>query len=55
MLAGDALQVVLSQRFERRTFSDPFEVYRALSIVDPNPFMAYIQVRLLLSPRSLLV
>ncbi|CAO2840824.1 unnamed protein product [Amaranthus hypochondriacus] len=45
MLAGDALQVVLSQRFERRTFSDPFEVYRALSIVDPNPFMAYIQVR----------
>lgn len=55
MLAGDALQVVLSQRFERRTFSDPFEVYRALSIVDPNPFMAYIQVHLLLRPRSLLV
>lgn len=45
ILAGDILQVVLSQRFVRRTLSDPFEVYRTLSIVDPNPFMAYIQVR----------
>ncbi|XP_048490118.1 anthranilate synthase alpha subunit 2, chloroplastic isoform X2 [Beta vulgaris subsp. vulgaris] len=46
MLTGsDTCQVVLSQRFERRTFSDPFEVYRVLSVVEPNPFMAYIQVR----------
>lgn len=26
--AGDAFQVVLSHRFKRRTFADPFEVYR---------------------------
>ncbi|KAK6145275.1 hypothetical protein DH2020_022095 [Rehmannia glutinosa] len=32
ILAGDIFQIVLSQRFERRTFADPFEVYRALRI-----------------------
>lgn len=26
--AGDIFQLVLSQRFERRTFADPFEIYR---------------------------
>ncbi|KVI04885.1 ADC synthase [Cynara cardunculus var. scolymus] len=30
ILAGDIFQIVLSQRFERRTFADPFEIYRAL-------------------------
>jgi anthranilate synthase component I len=44
ILAGDIFQVVLSQRFERRTFADPFEVYRALRIVNPSPYMAYLQV-----------
>lgn len=38
------IQVVLSQRFERRTFADPFEIYRALRIVNPSPYMIYIQV-----------
>ncbi|KAL3649152.1 Allatostatins Cleaved into: Allatostatin-1 [Castilleja foliolosa] len=37
ILAGDIFQIVLSQRFERRTFADPFEVYRALRIVNPSP------------------
>ncbi|KAF2296249.1 hypothetical protein GH714_037047 [Hevea brasiliensis] len=32
ILAGDIFQIVLSQRFERRTFADPFEVYRALRV-----------------------
>lgn len=44
ILAGDIFQVVLSQRFERRTFADPFEIYRALRIVNPSPYMAYLQV-----------
>ncbi|XP_074303084.1 anthranilate synthase alpha subunit 1, chloroplastic-like isoform X1 [Silene latifolia] len=44
ILAGDIFQIVLSQRFERRTFADPFEVYRALRIVNPSPYMAYLQV-----------
>jgi hypothetical protein len=26
--AGDIFQLVLSQRFERRTFADPFEIFR---------------------------
>ncbi|XWS65864.1 hypothetical protein CRYUN_Cryun05aG0150500 [Craigia yunnanensis] len=45
ILAGDIFQVVLSQRFERRTFADPFEIYRALRVVNPSPYMAYLQAR----------
>ncbi|CAN4102235.1 unnamed protein product [Withania somnifera] len=45
ILAGDIFQIVLSQRFERRTFADPFEVYRALRTVNPSPYMTYLQAR----------
>ncbi|KAF3324355.1 anthranilate synthase alpha subunit 1 [Carex littledalei] len=45
ILAGDIFQIVLSQRFERSTFVDPFEVYRALRIVNPSPYMSYLQAR----------
>ena len=41
--AGDAFQIVLSQRFERHTTADPFEIYRALRIVNPSPYMIYLQ------------
>lgn len=41
--AGDIFQVVLGQRFERRSNADPFEVYRALRAVNPSPYMAYMQ------------
>ncbi|KAL6984268.1 ASTRA complex subunit, partial [Sarracenia purpurea var. burkii] len=44
IMAGDIFQIVLSQRFERRTFVDPFEIYRVLRIVNPSPFMTYLQV-----------
>lgn len=44
ILSGDIFQVVLSQCFERRTFADPFEVYRALRVVNPSPYMTYLQV-----------
>ncbi len=43
--AGDAFQIVLSQRFERRTAADPFEIYRALRIVNPSPYMIYLQAQ----------
>ncbi|WKA00595.1 hypothetical protein VitviT2T_018935 [Vitis vinifera] len=43
--AGDIFQIGLSQCFERRTFADPFEVYRAFRVVNPSPFMAYLQAR----------
>jgi len=41
--AGDAFQVVLSQRLERVTEADPFEIYRALRIVNPSPYQIYLQ------------
>ena len=45
ILAGDIFQVVLSQRFERETAADPFEIYRALRVVNPSPYMIYLQAR----------
>ena len=48
ILAGDIFPNGLSQCVERRTFADPFEVYRAFRVVNPSPFMAYLQVCVLL-------
>ncbi|MBM4099237.1 MAG: anthranilate synthase component I [Planctomycetes bacterium] len=41
--AGDAFQVVLSRRMERTTGADPFDVYRALRVVNPSPYQIYLQ------------
>lgn len=41
--AGDIFQVVIGQRFERRSVADPFDVYRALRAVNPSPYMVYLQ------------
>lgn len=41
--AGDIFQVVIGQRFERRSPADPFEVYRSLRAVNPSPYMVYMQ------------
>ncbi|MFO0874747.1 MAG: anthranilate synthase component I [Phycisphaerales bacterium] len=43
--AGDAFQVVLSQRLSRTTTADPFDLYRALRIVNPSPYQIYLQAR----------
>jgi anthranilate synthase component 1 len=40
--AGDAFQVVLSQRFSTPVDVSPFSVYRALRAVNPSPYMYYI-------------
>jgi anthranilate synthase component 1 len=37
--SGEAFQVVLSQRFSMECKSDPFEVYRALRLHNPSPYM----------------
>jgi anthranilate synthase component 1 len=43
ILAGDAFQVVLSQRFEAaRAGADAFDVYRALRVVNPSPYMFHL-------------
>jgi len=40
--AGDAFQVVLSQRFSTPVAVSPFSVYRGLRAVNPSPYMYYI-------------
>jgi anthranilate synthase component 1 len=42
--AGDAFQVVLSQRFSAQMETDPFEVYRALRVVNPSPYMYFLKL-----------
>ena len=42
--AGDVFQVVLSQRFDLICRVDPFDVYRALRVVNPSPYMFYLQI-----------
>ncbi len=43
--AGDIFQVVPSQRFEVETSAKPFDIYRALRIVNPSPFLFYLPCR----------
>jgi anthranilate synthase component 1 len=44
ILAGDAFQIVLSQRLEvDRAGVDLFDVYRALRVVNPSPYMFHLQ------------
>ncbi|MDI6891125.1 MAG: anthranilate synthase component I [Thermodesulfovibrionales bacterium] len=42
IMSGDVVQVVLSQRFERESHVDPFHIYRALRVINPSPYMYYI-------------
>jgi anthranilate synthase component 1 len=43
--AGDIFQVVLSQRFGVRLGrTDPFEVYRALRVVNPSPYLYFLRL-----------
>ncbi|HET9582128.1 MAG TPA: chorismate-binding protein [Gemmatimonadota bacterium] len=44
ILDGDAYQIVLSIRFEGETHADPFAVYRALRILNPSPYLYFLQV-----------
>ena len=40
--AGEAIQVVLSQRFAQPTDATPFEIYRALRTINPSPYMFFL-------------
>ncbi|HEY3289459.1 MAG TPA: anthranilate synthase component I [Anaerolineae bacterium] len=42
--AGDIFQVVLSRRLERRTTAHPFAIYRALRMLNPSPWMFYLNI-----------
>jgi anthranilate synthase component 1 len=39
--AGDVYQLVLASRFAGRHELDPFQVYRALRLINPSPYMYY--------------
>jgi anthranilate synthase component 1 len=42
--AGDVFQVVISQRFSARTDAEPFEIYRALRVLNPSPYMYFLKL-----------
>ncbi|MCL5048450.1 MAG: chorismate-binding protein [Firmicutes bacterium] len=41
--AGDAFQIVLSQRFDIDLDVDPFDVYRVLRQINPSPYMYFLR------------
>jgi anthranilate synthase component I len=41
--AGDIFQVVLSQRYDLRLDADPFDVYRALRLLNPSPYLYFLR------------
>ena len=43
ILAGDIIQVVLSQRFHAHTQLNPFTLYRALRHINPSPYLFYLR------------
>jgi anthranilate synthase component I len=42
---GDAFQIVLSRSFHCEFNGDPFDVYRALRMTNPSPFMFFMQTK----------
>ncbi|MGH7493391.1 MAG: anthranilate synthase component I [bacterium] len=41
--AGDILQAVLSQRFHGPLRVDPFQIYRALRLINPSPYLYFFK------------
>jgi anthranilate synthase component 1 len=42
--AGDIVQTVVSQRWETKIRTSPFEIYRALRLINPSPYMYYLRI-----------
>ena len=45
IIAGEAIQIVLSQRLSRRTNAHPFNIYRALRSINPSPYMFFLDLK----------
>lgn len=41
---GEAIQVVLSQRFENDFYGDPILIYRSLRALNPSPYMHFLRM-----------
>jgi anthranilate synthase component 1 len=44
IVAGDIIQVVLSQRFVRESAAGPVDLYRALRHVNPSPYLFFLKL-----------
>lgn len=44
IIAGDIIQLVLSQRFSTTTQIPPLQLYRALRLLNPSPYMFFIKL-----------
>ena len=44
IVAGDAFQVVLSQRLEMSLTGSPFQLYRALRTLNPSPYLYFLEL-----------
>jgi anthranilate synthase component 1 len=44
ILAGDAFQIVVSQRFRKPLEASPFDVYRCLRAINPSPYMYFLSL-----------
>lgn len=44
IVAGDIIQVVLSQRFETECRSNPIDLYRALRFINPSPYLFFLKM-----------
>ena len=44
ILAGDAFQIVVSQRFRKPLAASPFDVYRCLRAINPSPYMFFLSL-----------
>ena len=42
--AGDIVQVVLAHRLEAEVTADPFDVYRALRVINPSPYLFFLRL-----------
>ncbi|MCA9499317.1 MAG: anthranilate synthase component I [Nitrospira sp.] len=42
--AGDIIQGVMSQRWHTTIHTDPLEIYRALRVLNPSPYMFYLRI-----------
>jgi anthranilate synthase component 1 len=42
ILAGDAFQIVVSQRYRKPLEASPFDVYRCLRAINPSPYMFFL-------------
>lgn len=42
---GDIIQVVLSQRFKKTLKAEPLDIYRAIRVINPSPYLFYLDFK----------